>query len=259
MIYITGDTHADFRRFKTTAFPEQKEMTKEDYVIILGDFGGIWSTDPQNREENYWLDWLEEKNFTTLFIDGNHENFDRLDALPVREWNGGKVHEIRPSILHLMRGQIFRIDGKSFFTFGGARSYDIRDGVFEPGDPRLFHIQKMRAKGDPAYLNLLYRINRVSWWPQEMPAKTQMQEGTMNLQKAGWNVDYVLTHCLPSSLHRSVSGGLFKTNELTDYLDYVRAMCTYRAWLCGHYHWDRDLNEREKVVYERILRVEKQP
>ena len=41
MIYITGDTHASFKgRFSTDIFPEQKEMTKEDYLIICGDFGG---------------------------------------------------------------------------------------------------------------------------------------------------------------------------------------------------------------------------
>ena len=43
MIYITGDTHADFIRFSTDKFPIQKGMTKNDYVIICGDFGGVWS------------------------------------------------------------------------------------------------------------------------------------------------------------------------------------------------------------------------
>ena len=42
MIYITGDCHRNFERFNTRNYPEQKEMSKEDYVIICGDFGGIW-------------------------------------------------------------------------------------------------------------------------------------------------------------------------------------------------------------------------
>lgn len=33
MIYITGDCHSNFERFNTRNFPEQKEMTKDDYVI----------------------------------------------------------------------------------------------------------------------------------------------------------------------------------------------------------------------------------
>ena len=40
MIYITGDTHADFSRFEENKFPIQSEMTKNDYIIICGDFGG---------------------------------------------------------------------------------------------------------------------------------------------------------------------------------------------------------------------------
>lgn len=39
MIYITGDCHQEFRRFSTRNFPEQKEMSKEDVVLICGDFG----------------------------------------------------------------------------------------------------------------------------------------------------------------------------------------------------------------------------
>ena len=39
MIYITGDTHADFSRFEENKFPIQSEMTKNDYIIICGDFG----------------------------------------------------------------------------------------------------------------------------------------------------------------------------------------------------------------------------
>lgn len=100
-------------------------MTKEDYVIICGDFGGVWNKEVENKEEKHLLDWLEEKPFTTLFVDGNHENFDRLYSYPVELWHGGKVHKIRPSVIHLMRGQIYEIDGKSFFTFGGASSHDI--------------------------------------------------------------------------------------------------------------------------------------
>ncbi|WP_246361985.1 metallophosphoesterase family protein [Paenibacillus alba] len=105
MIYITGDVHGSIsigRRLNTKNFPEQKKMTKDDFVIISGDFGLIWNGD---KEDQYWLKWLhKEKPFTTLFIDGNHENHDMLDAYPVEIWNGGKVHRINDSVIHLMRG-----------------------------------------------------------------------------------------------------------------------------------------------------------
>ena len=79
MIYITGDCHGEFNKFSTTAFPEQKQMTKKDIVIVCGDFGGIWDTDKNSQHESYWLKWLDEKPFTTVFVDGNHENFSRLN------------------------------------------------------------------------------------------------------------------------------------------------------------------------------------
>ena len=115
MIYITGDTHSDFRRFQKSIFPEQKEMTKEDYN----------------------LDELNNRSFTTLFVPGNHENYARLmsDEFPVKEWNGGMVKEIRPSILMLMRGEMYKIDRIKFFTFGGASSHDITDKMLDGADP----------------------------------------------------------------------------------------------------------------------------
>ena len=132
MVYITGDTHANFSRFEEDKFPIQKEMTKNDYVIICGDFGGVWTFEEESSREKYWLDWLNERNFTTLFVDGNHENFTRLyNDYPVEEWHGGKVHKVRPTVYHLMRGEIFEIYGNTFFIFGGASSHDVQDGIYK--------------------------------------------------------------------------------------------------------------------------------
>ena len=43
MLYATGDTHGNFTGFLPEYFPEQAEMmTKDGYVLICGDFGGVW-------------------------------------------------------------------------------------------------------------------------------------------------------------------------------------------------------------------------
>ena len=112
MIYITGDTHipVDIQKLSTKRFPEQKEMTKNDYVIICGDFGGVWD---DSNEEKYWIKWLKNKNFTTLFIDGNHENFDMLYSLPIVDFCGGTAHKVDNGIYHLIRGEIYTIDEKN--------------------------------------------------------------------------------------------------------------------------------------------------
>lgn len=133
-IYITGDTHGDFRRFRPDIFPEQNSMTKEDLALICGDFGGIWFGDERDNAD---LDWLDQRPFTTAFVLGNHENYDACKSYPVEEWNGGKIQRIRPSLIHLMRGQVYEICGKRFFTMGGASSHDIQDGILEPDDPEF--------------------------------------------------------------------------------------------------------------------------
>lgn len=251
MVFITGDTHGDWiKRLKVDSFPEQKEMTKGDYVIICGDFG-LW--DNSNREK-YNLDWLEDKPFTTLFVSGNHENYDILDSLPVEEWNGGSVNFIRKSVIHLMRGQIFHIESKSFFTFGGASSHDIADGILEPDDPD-FKLKKKRLEKKPF---VLYRINHVSWWERELPSESEMKIGLENLQKQNNEVDYIITHSPYTSLLRQMDGGsgLYKSDYLTDYLQKIKQTVDYKHWFFGHVHINQTFQwEKSSCLYEQIIRI----
>ena len=91
MIFVTGDCHSEFQKFSTDSFPEQKEMNKDDIVIICGDFGAVWDCDGISPSEAYWLSWLDEKPFTTVFVDGNHENFDRLNSeFEIVDFHGGR-------------------------------------------------------------------------------------------------------------------------------------------------------------------------
>lgn len=251
MIYVTGDTHGDWiRRLCMDAFPEQKKMTKDDYVIVCGDFG-IW--DDSKREKRN-LDWLEERSFTTLFVCGNHENYDLLDAMPVEEWHGGKVHFVRPSVIHLMRGQLFMLGERSFFAFGGASSHDISDGILDPKDP-LFKVKKYVLDKNPYSL---YRINHVSWWEREMPNEAEMREGLENLKKAHNQVDYIITHCPFVSLLRQMDGGsgLYKSDRLSDYLQEIKQTVDYKHWLFGHMHVNKTFHwERSSCLYEQIIRI----
>lgn len=229
-------------------------MTKDDTVIILGDFGLIWDHNGENRTEKYWLDWLEKKSFTTIFIDGNHDNFDRLDKYPVEEWHGGKVNFIRPSVIHLMRGQIYIIGEKSFFAFGGASSHDISAGILEPDDPD-FKEKKKRLDKDPF---ALYRINHVSWWERELPNEEEMKEGLNNLEKQNNKVDYIISHSPYTSLLRQMDGGsgLYQRDRLTDYLQKIKQTVDYKHWLFGHMHINQTFHwERSSCLYEQIIRI----
>ena len=246
MIYITGDTHGEWMtRLRKDSFPEQEDMTTDDLVIIAGDFG-LWH---DNATERYNLDWLDGRSFTTLFVDGNHENFDRLYSFPVSEWNGGKVHKIRPSVIHLMRGQVFTLQEKTFFTFGGASSHDIKDGILERDDPRIRqYAEEYKA----------FRINHLSWWEQELPSDEEMAEGLKNLEEHGNKVDYIITHSPDTLMLRQMDRGsrYYKRDRLTDYLLQVRQKVDFKQWIFGHMHRDANFcHDRSVCLYEQIVRL----
>ena len=222
MIYVTGDTHGNFRRFQPEYFPEQAGMTKNDVVIIAGDFGGVWFGDSRDDET---LDWLERLPFTLAFVCGNHENYDALERYPVAEWHGGKVHRVRPHVLHLMRGQVFELESYRFFTMGGAKSHDTN-----------------------------HRINHISWWRQELPSDEEYSEALQNLERYNWQVDYIITHCAPTSI--ALMGSRHnEADRLTDFLQEVRERAKYHYWLFGHYHDNKAVDEKHILLWEQIVQI----
>lgn len=248
-IFVTGDCHREFKKFNMENFPEQKNLDKDDYVIICGDFGGIWDVGWESREEKYWLKWLDDKKYTTLFVDGNHENFDRLNGYPVKQWHGGLVHEIRASVLHLMRGQIFEIGGNRIFTMGGASSHDISGGLLDPEEPEFARKKKELDKGwEP------YRIRHLSWWEQELPNDAEYNEAAKNLEACNYEVDYIISHCCSNVTQDLLcTDGCFGTDALTEFFDAVQRECQYKKWYFGHYHMDDTVSEKEVILYREIL------
>ena len=245
-IIVTGDIHGNpFQRINLENFPEGKTFTKEDYVIILGDFGLVWDN---SAMEHSCLDWLENKPWTTLFIDGNHENYDLLNKFPIEEWGGGRVQKIRSSVIHLLRGEVYDIGGYKFLAMGGARSHDIQDGVLEVGDPRI----KIWKKDDFK----LFRINHISWWEEEIPNEEERKNALKNLAENDYKVDYILTHEAPSSDVILMDHLLYHPDEYSKWLEMeIRQKVKYKKWFFGHYHLNLDVNEKETCLFERRIRI----
>ncbi|MBP2637775.1 MAG: serine/threonine protein phosphatase [Firmicutes bacterium] len=230
MIYVTGDTHGrlDYNKLSSLQFPEQKKLTRADYVIIAGDFGGIWD----GKKDNWILDWYENKPFTVCWVDGNHENFDLINQYPITEWNGGKVHQIRPSVYHLMRGQVFTIDNKTFFTFGGALSID----------------KSRRKEGE-------------TWWPEEIPSEQEVEEAFNNLAAHNNQVDYVITHTAPRKIMNYLHNvSLFNNywgkieDPTTKMLDEFETIISFKHWYFGHFHVDEKIN-KYTALYDRVIKI----
>ena len=244
MICVTGDLHGDITRFRS---PVLKKLRRGDALIITGDFGCIWDG---SKKEKKMLKKLGKKKYNVLFAEGVHENFDLLCSYPINQWHGGLVQVIRPSVLHLMRGQLYEISGKRIFTMGGASSHDIQDGVLEPDDPNFERkLRQLNAAG------ALFRVDHHSWWKEELPDDAEYQTARETLDNAGWDVDYIITHCCPSSIQDIFSGGLYRRDALTDFFDEIRERCRFKYWFFGHYHENMVVENGFVMLHEQIIRL----
>lgn len=231
-IFICGDVHGGedygLRKLTSSKFPEGKELTKDDYVIIAGDFGCIWDVNESKKQEAYNLKWLASKPWTTLFIDGNHENFDRLNSLPTKQMFNGTVGVVNDSIYHLKRGEVYTINGKTFFTFGGATSVDKNQ-----------------------------RREFISWWKEEIPNIKEIQHGLVNLAKVENKVDYVITHTCPGKIFYYSLPGFSEKNADPTYkiLNMFYDLIDYKHWYFGHFHIDKNIDKKFTILYNKVREI----
>ena len=214
MIYVTGDTRGDINRFKD---PAMKKIKSSDTLIVCGDFGFLWDG---SRKEQSVLKKLASKNFTIAFVDGCHENFELLESLPVTEWNGGKVHMVAPNIVHLMRGQIYTIEGKQIFAFGGGHSQDY----------------EFRREGD-------------MWWEREQPSHDEIREAIRNLAEYGNAVDFIITHEPPASLKDCLNVDVLQRLEVHAFFEDIIKTCSYKKWFFGKCHMDKHIPIKFYAVF----------
>lgn len=222
-LFLTGDTHGSFReRFRENVWPEGRELSKKDLVIILGDFGGLfWPRDVPKYEDLAYkqtieLKWLESQPWTTLFIDGNHENFNLLYSLPEVEMFGAPVGRVSESIFWLKRGYCYTIDNKKFFTLGGALSID-KD----------------------------VRTPNVSWWKEEEPSREEFERALSTIEKHHNTFDYILTHtasdetvlkCL--SMKNMTLWDEEERCSVRQFFNTIEKNITFHLWFFAHFHID---------------------
>lgn len=230
MIFLTGDTHGahDMGKLSRKKWPQSRELTKEDYLIILGDFGVIWSP-TEDREEKYFLKFLNERPYTTLFLKGNHENHPRLDSFPEVPMFGDVVKQISDTVFMLLDGHIYTIDGETFFVLGGAESID----------------KHLRREG-------------ISWWKEEIPSYMTIKDGFDRLLKINNKVDYVLTHAIFYDAYKHIFGEGEKINDpMSKTLQILKDTVSYKKWYCGHYHCDLYIKEYDsQILYYKILKLD---
>ena len=235
MIYLFGDLHGseNILQFDKETFSIGKTLTKDDYVIILGDFGIPWA---RFDSANYYremkrLKYLSDKSWTTLFIDGNHENFENLEMFEKVNKFGSTVQQLEENIFHLLRGNIYNINDKNFFVMGGALSIDKNN-----------------------------RIPRVSWWKEEQPSKKELDHGLDNLKKNNNKVDYILTHTCSNKITEEVLKSslqsLFIHDPLSKYFDVIDKKISYKRWFFGHFHIDIEISDKYYCLYKTYYQLD---
>lgn len=216
MIYITGDTHGSVSRFSRKNWSDGRDSCK---IIITGDFGLVWD---QSNEEKYWIKWLESKPWEVLFCDGNHENFTQLYSYPIIEKYGGLMGVVGKNIYHLRRGEIYIIEDKKFFVFGGAVSCD-------------------------KYARTIGR----DWWPEEVPNYKEMDYALNNLEKNDNVVDYIITHTCPLKLLYKIQKEIIN-DPTTKFLNHISNTIKFEKWFMGHMHINLSIG-RYYFLYEGIV------
>lgn len=220
MVYVTGDMHGAEDRLYGK---EWRKLGAGDVLIVCGDFGYIW--DGGKREEEY-VQYLGSRKFTVAFVDGTHENFDKINGCRETYWKGGRVHRIHGNLLHLMRGEIFNIEDKTIFTFGGGESTD-KDIRAEQG---------------------LY-------WKEELPTPKEMALGAAKLDEAGLSVDYIITHEPPKNVKSAMllrEGSADRINKLNGYFEEIASECEFKKWYFGSLHEDRVVTPKYTCVFSKI-------
>ena len=211
MIYLTGDTHGDFRRIKQFCF--KVTPTLDDTLIILGDTGFNYYGNYRDMNAKEYASKLP----VTLFcIHGNHEC--RPTSLPTyieKEYHVGTVwyEEEYPNILFAKDGEIYDFDGKKCIVIGGAYSVD------------KFYCLTMGWH----------------WFPDEQPSPEIKRRVEDQLAYVEYKVDVVLSHTCPvkyepveTFMPNIDQSKVDKSTEI--WLGEIESKLIYEKWYCGHYH-----------------------
>lgn len=221
MVYITGDIHGDFRDL--VAFSQERGLTADDIVIILGDVGVNYYLHGRDRKTRKMTARIPA---TLLCIHGNHEA--RPQSLPdlyeQREWHGGQVmvEPAYPNLLFAVDGEVFDIDGFSAVAIGGAYSIDWA-----------------------------WRVeNGIPWFPDEQPDAAIRQRVEAVLDARGWQVDVVLSHTCPAKYTpvEAYFEGIdqSKVDKGTEeWLDSIEDRLDYQRWYCGHWHINKHIDKMD--------------
>lgn len=228
-IFLTGDTHGDFRRI--ACFCDQVETSKDDVLIILGDVGINYFGDDRDIKNKEFLSSLP---ITLFCIHGNHERRPyTVEGYQLEKKYEGYVYVQKeyPHILFAKDGEIYNFLDINCIVIGGAYSIDKN-----------------------------YRLKMgYHWFIDEQPSFEIKEYVEEQLEKKDWSIDIVLSHTCPRKYEpievflSNINQNLVdKTTE--DWLDSIENRLNYLGWYCGHFHTSKKI-DRIKFMFEDFIEL----
>lgn len=209
-IMLAGDWHGDIDWALGMV-----SLTAEvglNFIFHVGDFG-IWPGDWGDRYLVHLENKCAEKDVTIFVTPGNHEDWDRIDAMEIAE---DGLQWVSPHIALIPRGHRWEMNGRTFVSLGGAPSIDY----------------KLRYQGR-------------DWWPNEMITMAMAEKVA-----ADGHAEIMLTHDSPSVSSKEVmaiindpngpnfwgEAGIAYAKEGRMTLDVAVAGVQPRLLVHGHFH-----------------------
>lgn len=208
-IGLLGDVHGNTAWAKYAANRFYRESIKT--VLQVGDFGVY----PDQALAKRWKkvnEYLKKTGQTWYVAPGNHEDYDYINSIPVRE---DGFQQFKSNMLLATRGQRFELDGRSVLALGGAPSVD--------------RMTRMRWKGK-------------HWWAEEAITEEDAERAM-----AGGHADIMFAHDAPfvPSIDARIADNpmgfdevdLHYAREGRKVMDRVVNHVQPKVFLHGHYHF----------------------
>lgn len=212
-IFFLGDTHADLRF--TLAAIDVAAREGAEAIVQVGDFG-LWDHIQAGVD---FLDGVDarlgERGLWLIFVDGNHECFERLydpAIYPIDHETG--FRPIRSRILHAPRGLTWGMGDLNFLALGGASSIDGPDG------PPWFPQARDLGNG---------------WWPDERISEADV--GVAMDAASLVPIDVMVTHDCPievaiPGINKTYPAAQRSRDAISEAMGYAQP----QLLICGHYH-----------------------
>lgn len=223
-LFVSGDCHQDYdwHKLTTQCFPEQKNLDRNDVVILMGDIGLCWDGSKQDR---YIQKWHEDKNYTTFCVRGNHDNADLIKQLPLVDKFDGKAYQVSPHVFYAKTGELYNICGYKCLVINGADSMD----------------RWRRKEG-------------VDWWAEETISHEDIVKAKFKLAEIDYKYDFLFSHT-GGSYNAIAINPSFEPTQSDRELDEIIRISDFRCQYFGHYHVDKITFNKSHCLYNNVYEI----